>query len=181
MPKITKTSRYNRFHKPYYVKNSYDIFSFNGSLKSYNNSNLFFTNFVKSRENESYKKLEQYLENIKYNDFSFLEDDFSPLDEVKYTEPAAKRLLEIINKGYNYNYDSGDLKDIFEIKNKEKKKFHFFIHKDNNTLNVIMIDFFHLGLNAYLNLPNGSKKLIKNEEIYNKEKNNKWDLNNLIK
>ena len=43
-----------------------------------------------------------------------------------------------------------------------------------------MIDFFHLGLNADL-IINGHRKKISNKEIYNKEKDNKWDLSNLAK
>lgn len=178
MPRIFKTSRHNRFSNPTYQKNEYSSFNFGKSLKSYKDDVLFFTNFVKSKNNECYKKIEEYLSMCTNGDYSFLEKDFFPLDDIKYTEPSAKRLLDIFNKGYQHKYKAYDLKRIFELKSRLNKKFHFFIIQNETSLEVILIDFFHLGLNGDL-IVNGNRKKISNEQIFKKECNNEWNLSNL--
>lgn len=180
MPKICKTARYNRFQKSKIQKNTYDEFSFSKSLKSYKDEELFFTNFVKTKNNECYQKIERYLDQCSLGDYNFLEDEFLPLDEIYYTEPSGKRLLAIINKGYHHHFKPDDLKNIFEIKHKMKKGFHFFLYVKGNKIEVLMIDFFHLGIEAYLWI-NGKPKKMHKEDIYHKECNNDWDLNNLVK
>lgn len=183
MPIFNKTTRYNRFNQPKTIKvnDSYTALSFTNSLKSYKSNELFFTNFVKTENNQCYLWIKKYLNDAKSKNFSFIEREFGFLEDIKYTEPSAKRLLEIINKGYNHRYKPNDLKNIFELKHNENKKFHLFIYKNRDILNVILIDFFHLGLNADLILFNGSRKKITNKEIFNKQELNSWDLSNLLK
>lgn len=182
MPKIRKSRRQDRFNssKTKFSRETYDSFDFGNSLNSYNDSTLYFTNFVKSKENELYKKLEEYIKESKYDDYSFFDNDFEPMDEIKYTEPAAKRLLEIINKGYHHNYSPKDLQNIFKVKHKDKdkKRFQFYIHNDSGNLKIILIDFFHLGIVADYHKDGKVIRMTK-EKIYEKEKNNNWNLSNL--
>lgn len=177
---IVKTKRFDRFNKPKYQKNNYKSFVFGKSLKSINLPDLFFTNYVKSENNECYKMLEGYVIQVMDGNFDFFEDDFEPLDEIKYTEPAATRLLKILHKGYKLKYDKKDLIHIHKVKSKYNKKFQLFIKESRNNLTVILIDFFHLGIIASYQLPNGKTKKMKKEEMYNKEKYNKYDLINIV-
>ncbi len=61
---IAKTSRIDRFKNPITIKEEYKTFDFAKSLKSFNNNGLMFTNFVKTNQNENYKRLEEIY--IKY-------------------------------------------------------------------------------------------------------------------
>ncbi len=180
MPKIRKSRRQNRFNsnKTKFSKEEYDSFDFGNSLNSFNDPNLFFTNFVKTSENELYKKLEEYVKDASADNYDFFDDDFEPMDEITYTEPAAKRLLDIINIGYRHKYTKKDLQNIFKVKHRDKKRFQFYIYNNNSKLKIILIDFFHLGIVADLNI-DGKIIRMKKEIIYEKEKNNSWNLNNL--
>lgn len=182
MPKIRKSRRQNRFNskKRKFSKETYDSFSFGNSLNSFKNDNLKFTNFVKPKENELYKKLEEYVLSSQNDDYDFFDTDFEPMDDITYTEPAVKRLLEIINYGYHHNYSPKDLPKIFKVKYKEKVRFQFYIFNNKGHLKIILIDFFHLGIVANL-IINGKPKKMTKEKIYEKEKDNKWNINNILK
>ncbi len=178
MPKISVTARKNRFGNYTDETHEYENFTFEGSLKSFQDDLLFFTNFVKTKNNQSYLLVEKYLKDCNQKNFSFLKKDFSPLLDIKYTEPAAKRLLEIMNKGYNHNFKPKDLQQIFELKHKNQEKFRIFIFNHHQMLQVILIDFFHLGINAD-KIINGHRKKIHLKDAYNKVKDNHFDLQEL--
>ena len=178
MPKIVKTKRVDRFHKPRYSKDGFDSFSFGKSLKSFCDDDLMFTNFVKSAKNENYCRLEDIVINSLYENYSFIEQDFQPMDDVKYTYKTADRLLDIINKGYKHKYKKEDLKNIFKIKHKDNEKFQLFLYKSRGNLTVILIDFFHLAIPSDKYLKTGKVKL-DIQKCYNKQSENEWNIKNI--
>lgn len=180
MPKIVKTKRENRFSNPRLEKNIYNSFSFEKAMKSYDNDELMFTNFVKSKGNTCYCLLEEYYIDSLDDKYYFLEEDFKPLDDINYTYKKADRLLNIINKGYKHKYKVEDLKYIFKMQHKDKKGFQLYVFKSKNNLNVILIDFFHIALPADRILPNGSVIKENVQREYNKEKDNKWGIENIL-
>lgn len=179
MSKIVKTKRTKRFSNPEYQRVQFNSFSFGKSLKSYNNKELLFTNYVNSEKNENYLRLKKIFEKFNKNDYSFLTESFLELDEVIYTYKTADRLLDIINKGYGRFYTKKDLKRIYKIKNKENKKFQLFLDVNNNNATVILIDLFHLAISADITKSNGIVIKTDLNKLYNKQSNNKWNISNI--
>lgn len=180
MQKIIKTKRIDRFQKEKYEEDVYSSFKFGKALKSYSNDELMFSNYVNTKNNESYKLLEIYVLQSMDDDYSFIKDEFEALDEVKYTYKNAERLLKIINKGYGHKYTINDLKYIFKMKNIRNPKFQFYVFKSKKNLTLILIDFFHLALPSDLYFKNGDVKKMKLDSCYNKVSTYKWDIKNIL-
>lgn len=181
MSKIVSTKRTSRFSNPEYKRVEFNSFSFGKSLKSYKSDDLCFTNWVKSKENQCYILLENYVISTLDDSYLFLIEDFYPLDEIKYTYNTADRILNIINKGYGHKYKKNDLTKMYKIKSKINSKFQFYIYESRSNLTVLLIDFFHLVIPTDIYKANGD--IIKTElsKLYNKQAQNKWNINNILK
>lgn len=180
MSKIVKTKRTDRFNKAKYNRDEYSSFSFGKSLQSYSSDELKFTNYVRSKNNKNYCRLEEIVIRSLYIDYSFLEQDFEPMDEVHYTYQTADRLLSIINKGYKHKYGEGDLKKIYKMKHKEDEKFQIYLYVSRKNLTAILIDFFHLAIPSDKYTKNGTIKL-NLDKLYNKQALNDWNINHILK
>lgn len=165
--------RKNRFtDNTLFIPKEYNSFCFNGNLKSDNFGDLNFTNFVNSKEKKKYKDLKMLCIEL-LNCTNALEKHFIA-DEVK-TSSTAKiaRLNNIISR---VNKEEINIQNqILKFKNREDPEIQLYIQNDDGELKVLLIDLYHLGIEAF-NLKIGKWDLL---GAYRANKECKYDISNI--
>ena len=159
-------------YKQIFLKNNYSI----------NVADEFFTNFISSDANADNKQKEclKKLKNKFIKNFDIFETGFEIIELIGDNKNL-KRLLNIINTYQDINLTS--CAGVIKCKSKKNTEFQLYLTKQDETLNIILVDLYHLGLPAN-NLIRGN--LIRNNEdnirrIYNKRKNRNFCISNLLK
>ncbi len=149
---------------------------------SINVADELFTNFISSNPNADIKQKEclQKLKNKFIKNFDIFETGFEIIELIGDNQNL-KRLLNIINTYPDINLTS--CAGIIKCKSKHNTEFQLYLTRQDETLNIILLDLYHLGLPAN-NLIRGN--LIRNGEdnirkIYNKRKNRSFCISNLLK
>lgn len=149
---------------------------------SINLPNEMFTNFVSSSSDGDLeqKKCLHDLKNKFVKDFDVFESGFEIIELIGENDNL-KRLLRIINHYPSNNFSTWV--GIIKCKNKRCTGFQLYLYIKDKTLNIILIDLYHLGLTAD-NHKNG--QLIRNDansiaKIYKKRKNRNYCISNILK
>ena len=155
--------------------------SFNSSLDSFSSDELYFTNFVNTPEQKPYKIIDDLYKNIMSNNIRKLNDYV--FDELYPKERVMDRLINIINISSGNDYDKSDICNIYKLKNINEPKIHLYVEFENNHMNVLLIDLFHLDIPADIYQNNRHIKTILLADfpkMYEKVKNNRYSLNHII-
>lgn len=165
--------RENRFkNNVFFTSKEYDSFCFNGNLKSDHYPDLKFTNFVNSREKKIYKELREICVKL-ITSVNALEHYFIA-DEIKLSgNSKINRLYQIMTRVNKKEIGSKNC--ILKFKNKEEPQMQFYIQNDSGKLKVILIDLYHLGIEAK-NWKIGKYDL---NGAYKANKKCKFDINNI--
>ena len=155
---------------------------FENSLNSINYEEQFYINYANSKEQKVYKIIQELYNEISNGNNNILRK--YTFDEIYYKEKVVDRIISIINKSSNLEYSKSDLPYIYKLKNNIESKVHIYIIVNNSLAKILLIDLYHLSIPADI-YSNG--KLVKRvslddlKEMYVKLKNNKCNLNNIIK
>ncbi len=140
-----------------------------------------FLNYANSENQEIYKTIENLYLKIKNGEDIFR--DYIA-DELYPRKDVIDRLINIINYSNNSKYQTQDITSICKFKNKGSPKIHFYTMLSEGNLEILLIDLHHLSIPGDI-YSNG--KLIKRvylkdmNKLYEKVKNHKYDLNNIVK
>ena len=166
--------RKNRFLNPIMIDKSYSCIQLKKNLKSINLKEQKFTNFAKSMGSKKYKIVKEIWE--KYNNKSDITNQYMEADEMINEKNKIDRLEKIISENIGRELTKSEMiNNIFKFKHKEDKEIQFYFYYNGKTLNLVLVDLFHLGIVA---MKNG--KYIYNSQYLN-NKDNKCCLSNITK
>lgn len=129
----------------------------NESLKSIDEEELCFINYMKANSCDEYILLSRYISFINNNDFSFLDNEFDNSDFSTGVESKNNRIKDLIYKTSSIMITNNDLINLVKYKNKRKKGLQLFIIYDNtcNAGRIYLIDLYHMVIPTEQRLANG--------------------------
>ena len=140
-----------------------------------------FLNYANSEKQEIYKTAEKlYLKII--NDEDIFRDYIA--DELYSRKNVIDRLINIINYSNNSKYQNQDITNICKFKNRKYPKIHLYATLSDDNLKILLIDLHHLSIPGDIY---SKGQLIKRvdlkdmNKLYEKVKNHRYNLNNIIK
>lgn len=104
-------------------------------------------------------------------------------DELYYKEKVIERLIDIINKFHNANFQVSDITKIFKLKNKFESKIHLYVIINNDVAEILLIDLYHLIIPGDLYSNHRLVKRITFNDLpkkYDKVKDNCYNLSNIL-
>ena len=114
------------------------------SFNSINYKKFSFTNFVNSPKQKVYEIVSR-IYNKAINNIETIVKEFT-FDEIYYSGEVTNRLLILINKTNNSNYTSGDLPNIYKLKNNKEPKIHLYMEIIGNDALILLINLYHLSI-----------------------------------
>ena len=155
-------------------------FDLGKSLNSINYFDIFFTNYAKSNNQKEFKIIRDlYIKTL--NNDNVLNNYI--WDELYYKEKVIERLIDIINKFHNANFQVSDITKIFKLKNKFESKIHLYVIINNDVAEILLIDLYHLIIPGDLYSNHRLVKRITFNDLpkkYDKVKDNCYNLSNIL-
>lgn len=145
---------------------------------SVSDDDLYFTNFLSETGHNTMKnRFKTVYNDIVVNPKNI--DNYFEGTEL-YSAVSNQRLIDIINL-YNMNLTVCDVTNILKYKSRDSDKgFQLYIKKDNNILEIVLVDFFHLGIPSEFQKIRGGHIKANPQRVYLKNANNKYCLSQLI-
>jgi hypothetical protein len=137
------------FNKSRFQQKYFKNINYGNALHSINEKQFTFTNFVENTGDERFKNLRKIYSS---NDpIQILLTEFEEKPVYDYGEEDKKtvtRLFNIFTKSGSGFFFFSNCKDILRYKNKQDKGYQLYFKKDNDTLRLLLVDMYHLGIVA---------------------------------
>lgn len=142
---------------------------------SVNYSDLEFINFLTQEGSDDQKDLLQELNLVLVNANNFLQSHFE-VSDLETRKVHTDRVLKIINRQNNGKIN--EITELIKCKSKQKPEFQIYLkcNNYNNTLEIYLIDLYHLGLPGDLHTPSGTIIPYNSTKIYNKRNKTTTDV-----
>jgi len=116
------------------------------ALSSIDVTDEYFTNFISSKECETYLYIKKCYDRIKKGNYDFLEKEFIPKEYKIFNPDKNSRLRNFIFSTNGILFRDDELQQIIKYKNKEKRGIQFFVKYDSKSEKAIiyLIDLYHM-------------------------------------
>lgn len=168
--------RKNRFKSnTSYIDECINCIQYKKNFKSINIPEYQFTNFLKSNTSSKIIEIKKICLSLEHKE-NILNEEFV-IDELDFmNEYIRKRFYAIIESFLKIKLKKSDIFNIRKFKNLANPNYQLYFYKTNSDVwNLYLVDIFHLAIPA----KNDGKYIYK--EKYNKNKNNKICLSEIIK
>lgn len=162
--KFKSNNRFKEERQNIIIKNYYSV----------QDDELYFTNFLSKTRNK--KEINILSEFNKNHNLKYLEKNFYT-DELTYSPSSSERLLGIFGL---YNTRVNKITNVIKYKSRIEKGVQIYLTKNNNRLEAILIDVFHLGIPSEFYYTNSSKFKSRPKKVYSKNKENGYDISEIL-